>query len=50
MGNMLYVHLGPNFDQVFGDAYSTLVKGGLVLLLEWSILYWMYKHKVFIKI
>lgn len=49
-GNTLYVHLGQNFDQLFGDAYSTLVKGGLVLLIEWSILYWMYKNKVFIKI
>ncbi|MEO6148639.1 MAG: hypothetical protein ABIN95_12510, partial [Mucilaginibacter sp.] len=50
MSNMLYVHLGQNFDQVFGDAYSTLIKGGLVLLLEWGILHWMYKNKVFIKI
>lgn len=46
----LYIHLGQNYDQVFGDAYSTLVKGILVLTLEWLILYWMYRRKIFIKI
>jgi predicted acyltransferase len=46
----LYIHLGQNYDQVFGDAYSTLVKGAIVLTIEWLILYWMYKRKIFIKI
>lgn len=46
----LYIHLGQNYDQIFGDAYSTLIKGVLVLTLEWLILYWMYKKKIFIKI
>lgn len=46
----LYIHLGQNFDQVLGVPYATLVKGSLVLLLEWLILYWMYKRKIFIKI
>lgn len=46
----LYIHLGQNYDQLFGDAYSTLVKGVLVLTIEWLILYWMYKKKIFIKI
>jgi predicted acyltransferase len=46
----LYIHLGQNFDQVFGLPYASLVKGGLVLLIEWLILYWMYRKKIFIKI
>ena len=46
----LYIHLGQNFDAVFGPAYATMVAGGLVLLFEWLILYWMYKRKIFIKI
>lgn len=50
IANSLYIHIGRNFDQVFGEAYATLVKGGLVLLLEWLVLYWMYKRKIFIKI
>jgi predicted acyltransferase len=45
----LYVHLG-HYDQVFGDAYSTLVKGLFVLTIMWLILYWMYKKKIFIKV
>jgi predicted acyltransferase len=48
--NSLYIHLGRNFDQVIGYSYATLVKGSLVLLIEWLILYWMYKRKIFIKI
>lgn len=50
IASSLYIHLGQNFDQVFGGAYATLVQGGLVLLIEWLILYWMYKKKIFIKI
>ncbi|MET3113950.1 putative acyltransferase [Pedobacter sp. CG_S7] len=46
----LYIHLGRNFDQVFGSAYATLFAGMLVLLFEWLILYWMFKKKIFIKI
>lgn len=46
----LYIHLGSNYDQLFGDPYSTLVKGVLVLTIEWLILHWMYKKKIFIKI
>lgn len=50
ISNSLYIHLGQSFDQVFGIPYATLVKGGLVLLIEFYILYWMYKKKIFIKI
>jgi predicted acyltransferase len=46
----LYIHLGPHFDQLFGLPYATLVSGGITLFLEWLILYWMYKKKIFIKI
>ncbi|HEY2347422.1 MAG TPA: DUF5009 domain-containing protein [Puia sp.] len=46
----LYIHLGANYDQIFGVAYATLVKGSIVLLLDWLILYWMYRKKIFIKI
>ena len=46
----LYIHFGRNFDQVFGAPFATLISGGVVLLFEWLILYWMYKKKIFIKI
>lgn len=46
----LSIHLGADFDQLFGSAYATLVSGALVLLLEWLVLHWMYKKKIFLKI
>lgn len=46
----LYIHLGQNFDQLLGSAYATLISGGLTLFVEWMILYWMYRKKIFIKI
>jgi hypothetical protein len=46
----LTTHLWGNYSEIFGVEYKTLVAGGLALLLEWLILYWMYKRKIFIKI
>jgi predicted acyltransferase len=46
----LHIHFGQNYDHLFGNAYATIVNGILVLLLEWLILYWMYRKKIFIKI
>lgn len=50
ISNSLHIHLGQNYDQLFGPAYSTIVNGLLVLSFLWLILYWMYKKKIFIKI
>ncbi len=46
----LYIHLGKQYDHLFGAPYATLVSGGLVLLFVWLILYWLYKKRIFIKI
>ncbi len=50
IGSALSTHLGENFARVPGDAYAPLVRGLLILALEWLILYWMYRKKIFIKI
>ena len=50
ISSSLHIHLGQTYDQLFGAAYATLVNGMLVLFLEWLILYWMYRKKIFIKI
>ncbi|GEO06470.1 DUF5009 domain-containing protein [Adhaeribacter aerolatus] len=50
IADSLSIHLGKNYAQIFGVPYATLVKGGLVLLTEWLILYWLYRKKIFIKI
>ena len=49
IADSLYIHLGQNFDQIFGNAYATLIAGGLVLFFEWLILYWMYRKKSLLK-
>lgn len=50
IADSLYTHLGHHYDGLFGSAYATVVKGNLVLLIIWLILYQMYKKKIFIKI
>jgi predicted acyltransferase len=46
----LHIHLGQQYDHIFGAPYATVVNGILVLFILWLILYWMYKKKLFIKI
>lgn len=46
----LYIHLGQNFDKLFGEPYAPLISGAITLLLLWLILNWMYKKKIFIRI
>lgn len=46
----LPVHLGKNYSLIFGENYEHLVSGALVLFLEWLVLWWMYKKRIFIKI
>ncbi len=43
-------HLGPDAFKILGDPYQTLLSGGCILLVYWLILYWMYRHKTFVKI
>ncbi|SEN32984.1 Predicted acyltransferase [bacterium A37T11] len=50
INSSLHIHLGQQFDQVFGPTYQTVISGVLVLFLEWLLLYWMYTKKIFIKI
>jgi predicted acyltransferase len=46
----LPIHFGKNYAQIFGEHYEHLVSGALALFLEWLVLWWMYKKKIFIKI
>ncbi|AFK04035.1 Protein of unknown function DUF2261, transmembrane [Emticicia oligotrophica DSM 17448] len=46
----LKIHLGENYANLFGLPYQSLVHGGLMLLIYWLILNWLYKKKIFIKI
>ncbi|QHT71843.1 DUF5009 domain-containing protein [Rhodocytophaga rosea] len=44
------IHVGQEYNQVFGLAYASLIRGAAILVMEWLILYWLFKNKVFIKI
>jgi len=43
-------NISQNYDMIFGESYHTLVSGFVILAVEWWVLYWMYKKKLFIKI
>ncbi len=45
----LNTHLGPGFFKLFAP-YDPFLRGALVLLVLWLILFWMYRRKVFLKI
>ena len=46
----LKTHLGESPFRVFGTAYEPLMLGSAVLLVEWLILYWMYRRKLFLRV
>ncbi|MBX5494520.1 MAG: DUF5009 domain-containing protein, partial [Bryobacteraceae bacterium] len=43
-------HLGTAFFGAFGPEYERLLKGFAVMLIFWSILLWMYRRKIFLRI
>ena len=48
--NSFRIHISTNYDLIFGEAYRSLVSGTIILLIEFWILYWMYKKKLFIRV
>jgi heparan-alpha-glucosaminide N-acetyltransferase len=46
----LATHLGRNIFPMAGEAYEPLVRGGLVLLVMWGILFWMHRRRIFLRI
>ena len=43
-------HFGVKWQTLAGGAYQPLVLGAAVLLVEWLILWWMYRRKIFLRI
>jgi predicted acyltransferase len=50
ISNSLKIHLGQNYANIFGETYHSLFHGGLMIIIYWLILRWMYLKKIFIKI
>jgi predicted acyltransferase len=46
----LDIHLGRAPFLLLGPPFEPVLRGAAVLLVLWSILYWMYRKKIFIKI
>lgn len=46
----LHIHLGYRVFQVFGSGLEPLLLGTVVMLIYWLVLYWMYRHKIFLRI
>ena len=46
----LQTHLGRDFFKLFGESYEIFFLGATVLFINWLILYWMYRQKLFVRI
>jgi predicted acyltransferase len=44
------IHLGPEIFKSFGDPYEPLVTGIALLVVQWLILFWMYRKGIFVRI
>ena len=47
---MVLKHLGEGTFAVLGPEYAPLLHGAATLTLLWLILFWMYRHKVFVRV
>ncbi len=43
-------HLGHAPFLIFGEPFEPVLRGAAILLVFWSILYWMYRRKIFLRI
>ena len=50
ISDSLRIHFGEAWLTAFGTAYQPLVLGGIVLLVEWLVLYWLYRQRIHIRI
>lgn len=50
IGEALPRHLGRSVFKILGDAYDPFLLGACLLLVEWLILWWMYRRKLFLRI
>jgi len=44
------IHLGPHFFGFFGAGVEPFVRGCAILAIYWSVLFWMYRRKIFLRI
>lgn len=44
------INISQTYDMILGQPLQPLVRGAIILLVEWGILYWLYVRKIFIRI
>jgi len=44
------IHLGPDIFKIAGEAYEPFVTGIALLVVQWLILFWMYRKHVYVRI
>ena len=44
------INVSQQYDMIFGQGYQPLVRGFIILAVEWAILNWLYVRKIFIRI
>ncbi len=50
VSSALVRHLGPAPFAVLGAPFEPVLRGAAVLVVFWSILYWMYRRRIFLRI
>ena len=45
-----HIHFGEDLFKIFGNSYEPLFAGAVVLLIQWLVLWWLYRQKIFIRI
>jgi predicted acyltransferase len=44
------IHFGKEVFQIFGAAYEPLAAGATALVIQWLVLWWLYRNKIYIRI
>ena len=44
------INIHPQYDMIFGEGYRTLVSGTVFLAMQFLVLDWMYRKRIFVKI
>lgn len=44
------IHLGPKCFEIVGTVYEPLVAGSTVLLIQWLVLWWLYRQRIYVRI
>ena len=50
MNATLMTHVGAHYAGILGTAFEPLIQNLPTMLVLWLICWWMYRHKIFLRI